>query len=75
MKRSIKNSSGLLENIYQLVECQRRLAECTQTQDPASALHVLQQIAATYRQDFEKYVLNTSEVLRAAFSSNLPCYR
>ena len=26
-----------------------------QTQDPASALHVLQQIAATYRQDFEKY--------------------
>jgi len=26
-----------------------------QTKDPASALHVLQQIAATYRQDFEKY--------------------
>ncbi len=27
----------------------------TQTQDPTSALQVLQQIAATYRQDFEKY--------------------
>jgi hypothetical protein len=26
-----------------------------QTQDPSSALNVLQQIAATYRQDFEKY--------------------
>ncbi|MBI3236467.1 MAG: DUF4143 domain-containing protein, partial [Chlamydiales bacterium] len=26
-----------------------------QTKDPASALNVLQQIAATYRQDFEKY--------------------
>ncbi len=31
------------------------VARWTQTQDPASALHVLQQIAATYRQDFEKY--------------------
>ncbi len=27
----------------------------TQTKDPANALNVLQQIAATYRQDFEKY--------------------
>lgn len=31
----------------------------TQTQDPSSALHVLQQIAATYRQDFEKYARKT----------------
>ena len=31
------------------------IARWIQTQDPASALHVLQQIAATYRQDFEKY--------------------
>lgn len=31
------------------------LSRWTQTQDPASALHVLQQIGATYKQDFEKY--------------------
>ena len=31
------------------------VARWTQTKDPASALHVLQQIAATYAQDFEKY--------------------
>jgi uncharacterized protein len=31
------------------------VARWIQTQDPASALNVLQQIAATYRQDFEKY--------------------
>ncbi len=31
------------------------IARWTQTKDPSSALHVLQQIAATYRQDFEKY--------------------
>ncbi len=31
------------------------VARWIQTQDPASALQVLQQIAATYRQDFEKY--------------------
>jgi hypothetical protein len=31
------------------------VARWTQTQDPASALQVLQQIAATYREDFEKY--------------------
>ncbi len=31
------------------------VARWTQTHDPASALDVLQQIAATYRQDFEKY--------------------
>lgn len=31
------------------------VARWTQTQDPGSALHVLQQIAAAYRQDFEKY--------------------
>lgn len=30
-----------------------------QTKDPASALDVLQQIAATYRQDFEKYARKT----------------
>lgn len=31
------------------------VARWTQTKKPESALHVLQQIAATYRQDFEKY--------------------
>ncbi len=31
------------------------VARWVQTQDPASALQVLQQIAAAYRQDFEKY--------------------
>lgn len=31
------------------------VARWTQTQDPSSALQVLQQIAAAYRQDFEKY--------------------
>ena len=31
------------------------VARWVQTKDPASALNVLQQIAATYRQDFEKY--------------------
>lgn len=31
------------------------VARWIQTKDPASALNVLQQIAATYRQDFEKY--------------------
>jgi hypothetical protein len=31
------------------------VARWMQTQDPASALQVLQQIAATYQQDFEKY--------------------
>jgi predicted AAA+ superfamily ATPase len=31
------------------------VARWIQTLDPASALHVLQQIAATYREDFEKY--------------------
>jgi Predicted ATPase (AAA+ superfamily) len=31
------------------------VARWTKTHDPASALNVLQQIAATYRQDFEKY--------------------
>lgn len=31
------------------------VARWTQTKNPASALNVLQQIAATYRQDFEKY--------------------
>jgi len=31
------------------------VARWVQTLDPASALHVLQQIAATYREDFEKY--------------------
>ncbi len=31
------------------------VARWTQTKEPALALHVLQQIAATYRQDFEKY--------------------
>jgi len=31
------------------------VARWIQTQDPVSALNVLQQIAATYRQDFEKY--------------------
>ncbi len=31
------------------------VARWVRTQDPTSALHVLQQIAATYRQDFEKY--------------------
>lgn len=31
------------------------IARWTQTKDPRSALNVLQQIAATYRQDFEKY--------------------
>jgi len=31
------------------------IARWVQTKDPASALSVLQQIAATYRQDFEKY--------------------
>lgn len=31
----------------------------TQTKNPASSLHVLQQIAATYRQDFEKYARKT----------------
>jgi uncharacterized protein len=31
------------------------IARWTQTQNPTSALNVLQQIAATYRQDFEKY--------------------
>lgn len=30
-----------------------------QTQDPSSALHVLQQITDTYRQDFEKYARKT----------------
>ena len=31
------------------------VARWVQTQDPGSALHVLQQIGAAYRQDFEKY--------------------
>lgn len=31
------------------------VARWAQTNDPASSLHVLQQIAATYQQDFEKY--------------------
>lgn len=31
------------------------VARWAQTKDPASALNVLQQIASTYRQDFEKY--------------------
>jgi predicted AAA+ superfamily ATPase len=35
------------------------VARWIQTHDPASALHVLQQIAATYRQDFEKYAKKT----------------
>jgi uncharacterized protein len=35
------------------------VARWTQTKDPASALNVLQQIAATYRQDFEKYARKT----------------
>lgn len=35
------------------------VARWTQTNDPASALKVLQQIAATYRQDFEKYARKT----------------
>jgi predicted AAA+ superfamily ATPase len=35
------------------------VARWTQTQDPASALRVLQQIASTYRQDFEKYARKT----------------
>ncbi|MBS0623658.1 MAG: ATP-binding protein [Verrucomicrobia bacterium] len=35
------------------------VARWVQTKDPSSALHVLQQIAATYRQDFEKYARKT----------------
>ena len=35
------------------------VARWTQTQDAISALDVLQQIAATYRQDFEKYARKT----------------
>ena len=35
------------------------VARWTQTKEPKSALHVLQQIAATYRQDFEKYAKKT----------------
>lgn len=35
------------------------VARWVQTKDPTSALHVLQQIAATYRQDFEKYARKT----------------
>jgi hypothetical protein len=35
------------------------IARWIQTKDPASALNVLQQIAATYRQDFEKYARKT----------------
>jgi hypothetical protein len=35
------------------------VARWIQTKDPASALHVLQQIGATYRQDFEKYARKT----------------
>jgi len=35
------------------------VARWTQTKDPALALNVLQQITATYRQDFEKYARKT----------------
>lgn len=35
------------------------LTRWIQTKDPASALNVLQQISATYRQDFEKYARKT----------------
>jgi len=35
------------------------VARFVQTKDPSSSLHVLQQIAAAYRQDFEKYARKT----------------
>src|SRR6202035_795818 len=37
------------------------VARWTQTKEPELALNVLQQIAATYRQDFEKYARKAQE--------------
>jgi hypothetical protein len=37
------------------------VARWAQIKEPGSALNVLQQIAATYRQDFEKYARKAQE--------------
>lgn len=43
-----------------------------ETKDPKSALHVLQQIAATYRQDFEKYARKSQVKYLELLFQNIP---
>lgn len=50
---------GLLGEYLSIGGMPEAVARWKHTQDPVSALHVLQQIAATYRQDFEKYARKT----------------
>lgn len=49
----------LLGEYLSILGMPEAIARWIQTKDPASALNVLQQIAATYRQDFEKYARKT----------------
>lgn len=50
------------------------LTRWIQTKDPASALNVLQQISATYRQDFEKYARKTQVKYLEQLFRQIPHY-